>query len=66
MLPTASYNLREALRKSVCIPSYSGPRFPAFGLHTERYSVSLRVQSESGKMWTRITTNTDTFRAVKG
>ena len=32
MLPTASYKLREALRKSVFIRSYSGPRFPAFGL----------------------------------
>ena len=30
----------------------------------ERYSVSLRIQSESGKMQTRITPNTDTFHAV--
>ena len=27
-------------------------------------SVSLRIQSECGKMWTRITPNTDTFYAV--
>ena len=27
--------------KSVRIRSYSGPRFPEFGLNTERYSVSL-------------------------
>ena len=27
------------------------PHFPAFGLNTERYSVSLRIQSECGKMW---------------
>ena len=50
--------------KSVRIPSYSGPHFPAFGLNTERYEVSLRIQSECGKMWTRITANTDTFYTV--
>ena len=27
--------------------------FPAFGLNTEGYSVSLRIQSECGKIWTR-------------
>ena len=50
--------------KSVSIRSYSGPHFPAFGLNTERYRVSLRIQSECGKMQTRITPNTDTFHAV--
>ena len=30
--------------KSVCIRSYSVPHFPAFGLNTERYGVSLRIQ----------------------
>ena len=50
--------------KSVRIRSYSGPHFPAFGLNTERYSVSLRIQSECGKMRTRITPNTDTVYAV--
>ena len=49
--------------KSVRIRSYSGLRFPAFGLDTERYSVSPGVQSECGKMRTRITPNTDTFYA---
>ena len=34
--------------KSVRIRSYSGPYFPVFGLNTERYSVSLRIQSECG------------------
>ena len=48
----------------VCIQSYSGPHFPAFGLNTERYSLSLRIQIECGKMRTRITPNTDTFHAV--
>ena len=28
-------------------------RFLAFGLHTERYGVPLRIQSESGKMWVK-------------
>ena len=50
--------------KSVCIRSYSGPYFPAFGVNTERYGVSLRIQSECGKIWTRKTPNTDTFHAV--
>ena len=50
--------------KSVRIRSYSGRHFPAFGLNTETYSVSLRIQSECEKMGTRITPNTDTFLAV--
>ena len=52
------------LVKSVRIWSYSGPYFPAFGLNTERYSISLRIQSECEKIRTRITPNTDTFRAA--
>ena len=43
--------------KSVRIRSYSGPHFPAFGLNTKKYSVSLRIQSECGKMRTRIAPN---------
>ena len=43
---------------------FSDPYFPAFGLNTERYSVSLRIQSECGTIRTRITPNTDTFYAV--
>ena len=50
--------------KGVRIQSYSGPHFHAFGLNTERYSVSLRILSECGKMRTRITPNTDTFYTV--
>ena len=42
----------------------SVPHFPAFGLNAERYRVSLRIQSECGKMRTRITPNMDNFRAV--
>ena len=51
--------------KSVRSRSYTGPHFPAFRLTTERYSVSLRVRLECGKMWTRITPNMDTFDAVR-
>ena len=50
--------------KSVRIRSYSGPHFPAFRLKTERYFLSLRIQSECGKMRTIITPNTDTFYSV--
>ena len=32
---------------------FSGPYFPVFGLSTERYSVSLRIQSECEKIRTR-------------
>ena len=51
--------------KSVRIRSRSGPHFPTFGLNTERYAISLRIQSECGKIRTRITPNTNTFHAVK-
>ena len=51
--------------KSVRIRSFSDPYFPRFKLITGRYSISLRIQSESGKMRTRKTPNTDTFHAVK-
>ena len=52
--------------KSVRVWSYSGPFFPTFGLNTERYSASLRIQSECRKkIRTWITANTDTFYAVQ-
>ena len=41
--------------KSVRIRSISGPCFTAFGLNTERYGVSLRIQSECGKIRNRKT-----------
>ena len=50
--------------KSTHIRSYSGPYFSAFGLNTERYSVSLLIQSKCRKMGTRTTPNKDTFDAV--
>ena len=39
--------------------------FPTFGLNTERYGVSLCIQSECGKIWTRKTPHLDTFRAIE-
>ena len=39
--------------------------FPTFGLNTERYGVSLCIQSECGKIRTGKTPNTDTFHTVK-
>ena len=56
---------RKHCMKSVRVRSYSGPHFPAFGLNTESDSVSLRIQSECGKIRNRITPNTDTFYVVK-
>ena len=50
--------------KAVRIRNYSGPHLPAFGLNTEIYSVSLRIQSKCGKMQIRINANTDTFHAL--
>ena len=50
--------------ESVRIWSCSGPYFPAFGLHTERFGVYLGIQSECGKIRTRKTPITDTFQAV--
>ena len=40
------YALRQKCR------SYSGPHFPAFGLNTERYRLSVRIQSKCGNMRT--------------
>ena len=60
-----SRTLKELLHcvKSVRIRSYSGQYFPTFGLKRELYGVSLRIQSKCGKIRTRITPNTDAFRA---
>ena len=56
----------EALRKKCPNSEFILVRnFPAFGLNTERYRVSLHIQPECGKMRTMITPNTDTFRAMK-
>ena len=47
------YNCSIHCVKCVLIRSYTGPYFLAFGLNTDRYSVSLRIQSKCGKMRTR-------------
>ena len=67
MLQTSTSSLVRKTHcvKNVRIRSYSGPYFPAFGLNTERYGVSLRIQSECGKIRTRITPNTDALRKDK-
>ena len=57
------YEVR-ALRKKCTIWSYSGLFFPAFGLNTKKYRVSLRIRSECGKMRTRINPNTNTSHTV--
>ena len=51
--------------KSARIRGFPSPYFAAFGLNMERYSVSLRIQSECGKIQTRETPNSDTFHAVE-
>ena len=61
---TAEKNGNIHYLKEVRIPDISGPYFPAFGLHTEIYSVNLRIQSEYGKIWTRKPPNMHTCHAV--
>ena len=50
--------------KSVRIQNFTGQYFPTFRLNMETYSVSLRIQSEIGKIRTKKTPNTNTFHAV--
>ena len=50
-----SYRIGLYYVKSVDIRNYCGPHVP---------SVSLRIESECGKIQTRITPNTDTFYVV--
>ena len=51
-------------QRSLRIQRFSGQYFPAFGLNTDRYSVSLRIQFKCGKTRTRKPPNIDTFHAV--
>ena len=57
--------LSKHFLKSVRIRSFSSPYFSAFGLNTQRYSVSLCFQFECGKIQTRKSPNTGTFQEVK-
>ena len=50
--------------KSVRIRRFSGPDFPAFGVNTERCSISFRIHSKCGKILARKTLDTDTFHVV--
>ena len=50
--------------KSVYIRSFFALYFFAFGLNAKRYRVSLRFQSECGKMRTGKTPNTDFFHTI--
>ena len=52
--------------KGFRIRSFSGLYFPAFGLNTEIYSVSLHIQFECGKIRARKTPKKDTFDVVNG
>ena len=59
----------ECKRKSHCVKSvsiwcFSGPNYPAFGVITEMYRVSLRIWPECEKIRTRNTLNTDIFHKV--
>ena len=57
------YSLKVSLDTAWKVPKYrefSGPYFHTFGLNTERYSVSLRIKSECGKIL-----YLDTFHAVR-
>ena len=60
ILKTNSY-----CKKGIRVGSFSGPYFPAFGLNTEKYRISLRIKSQCSKIRTRKTPNTDTFHVVK-
>ena len=55
------FGIRTARKMCVCL---SGLYFPAFGLNTKKYSVSLHVQSECGKTRIRKAPNADTVHAV--
>ena len=44
--------------------SFSGPYFPAFRLNTERYSVSVHIQSKCGRIRTRKTPKTPAYLSL--
>ena len=54
-------DVTSSINESVCIRSFPGPLFPAFGLNTERYGV---WNAECGKIRTSKTPNRDTFHSV--
>ena len=58
------YNIFTTLRKNCPYLELFCFVFSRIWTETERYSASLRIQSECGKIQTRITPNTNTFFAV--
>ena len=60
---TALVYVRNAAWKVSKNGVISCPHFPAFGLNTERYEISLRIQSECGKKGLEITSYLDIFYA---
>ena len=62
--------MKQCLRNKHCVKivrvwSFSGPYFSEFGLNTERYQVSLRIQSKCRKIRNWESPNIDTFHLVK-
>ena len=52
------------LHKELTTTEFSGPYFATFGLNMKRYGVSLHIQSECWKTWTRKTPNTEIFHVA--
>ena len=46
VINTIRNNATLSMGKMCPYSSFSGPYFPAFGLNTKRYSVSLRIHSK--------------------
>ena len=59
------YNIFTTLRKKCLYLELFWFVFSRIWTETERYSASLRIQSQCGKIQTRITPNTNTFYAVQ-
>ena len=60
MLQSMSFSLSEKCPYSEFFWSV----FSRIPTELERYGVSLHIQSDCGKIWTRKTPNIDTFQAV--
>ena len=59
-----SYSASISLHEKSPYLGFFWSYFPAFGLTTEKYFVSFRIQSECMNIQTRKTPNMDTFHAV--
>ena len=59
-----SASISRTLHEKYRYSEFSGLHFPVLGLNMKIYSVNLRIQSEYGKVRTRITPKQDTFYAV--